>query len=184
MIKSNIKILLLFIPMIVMSSCAVFNKAQSPDHIYVYEQKDVILVLSPSDSVKMFIYKFAFSNSESIDSDICTSYADSTLLSLFTSGNIFREILGSDNSSMEEWSEIQVCPSKIIIKEVDNVFDVEHVATHTDIELVQFRNISPNQQNEVFSFQITFNYGTVHYCYEIKRLNRTTFALRFTGMII
>jgi hypothetical protein len=167
-------------------NCASKNKIISEGPIYIYKCEEINLIYIAEDSTKIFVYPGFFKTGEKYNKvdDISLIYQDSTIVKLFLSGNITKQVLWGLQPDSDGWSEFETTQKKVNKINSDDCYSVVTDSNMTIIELMQTTVEKDEAGNIVYSFQITYKYGTVHHCFDVKKLDNRKYAIRNMGSIL
>ena len=176
------KIIYLLSPLFLLS-CSLIKQKNINDAVYVYTCEGVKLIYSPSDSTKIYIYSSfnSFNGKDFEENDIFPGYKDSTIIELFETGQITRRII---MGSALQKGNFTITNRNIFDIASDSCFSVVPDSNNLIVELMRTSTMRDDQGKLVHSFQVVYEYGTDHYCYELKEIDKNKYSIEFIGEIL
>ena len=162
--------------------CASTSKIIDEAPIYIYNCEEIKLIYIANESTKIFIYPGFYKTGEKFN--ISPIYQDSTIVKLFLSGNITKQILWRLEPDSDGWCEFKTTKKKIIERNSKDCYSVVSDSNMTIIELMQTQVENDEAGNNLYSFAITFKYSTVQHCFEVKKLDHGKYKIRNVGSIL
>lgn len=174
----NFKILFL----IILFGCSMLfiHKQKEITRIYTCQVADMLFY--ESDSTKVFIYKPFYLNGFYSDSTTLTAFKKGTLQPrhIYKAMSFFQE----SPLNLEKWVEEKIVYPEVSKYKSYDCFKEIPDSNSTIIEVIKTHYKGRNELGEIYSFEITFSYGTDHACFDVQIIDEKKIRIIHTGWIL
>lgn len=168
--------------LIILFGCSMpfINRQKEIARIYSCEVADMLFY--ESDSTQIYIYNPFYGS---------PFYEDTTTLMALKKGilqpiHIYKamHLVQKERANTGKWIEETIVYPQMLRYKSDDCFKEIPDSNSTVIEIIKTYYEDHNEDGDIFSFEITFSYGTDHACFDMQIIDEKKIRIRHTGWIL